>query len=516
MTVRILFRKDGLESEPMKEVKKSFSDFVFIYLATIIALPLMLVSEAFQGRYLGVSNYGMVSLLLSFISFIYFFSFSWMNYSLIRFGKEELEKENHMRSVNTSFLIIHFFLIFITLIIYFIFEKQILEFFKIQQNNLYRVIIISGFLIMLFKNYIFQSLKTVKHLKLQSLLDRIVPKIIILVLILFLAFVIKEFTVIHILIVFISADLLVSVSGIFFIKKEYFFPFRADKEILKKMLIFSLPLFFGVWSNYIIDWIDLYAIKYFLTMNDVGIYSVAYKLFNAGKYIFSSGIVTVTVPIVILFNTRKETDKIKIYIRRLTPQIAFIGFIVLSVVVFFIDYIIALIYGDKFAPSALPLKILIASQVFGVVNYMLTSILIAYNKTRFLSVLGVILALLNIGGDIVLIPLIGYIGAAITTMFIYSVNAIIIQFYLNRKFDIRRNISFLFAVMLYLVVLVNILVTSFPVRGIITFCMILLTILASRYFYLFKSSDMEIFNNISIPAFIRKTMGWIIQLLSRN
>ncbi|MBN2395568.1 MAG: oligosaccharide flippase family protein [Candidatus Atribacteria bacterium] len=500
----------------MKEVKKSFSDLLFIYLANIFAIPLMLVSEAFQGRYLKVDDYGMVSLILSFISLVYFFSFSWMGYSILRFGKVEYDEHNHLHKVNTSFLIINSFLLILTIILYFIFEKTILDFFNITQNFSFRIVIILGFILLFLKNYIFQLLKTINHLKHHSFLDRILPKFLICIFILLLALIIKKFNVLNIILIFLFTDLFIIIIGLFYIKKEYLFPFTIDTKIIKAMLLFSLPLFFGSWSNYIIDWIDLYAIKYFLTMNDVGIYSAAYKLFNAGKYIISSGIIAVTVPIIILFKSKNQTEKIVLYITRLTPQITLIGFVILSVTVYFIDYLIILIYGNKFEQSITPLKILIASQAFGFINYMLSAVLIAYSETRFLSIIGIILALLNLTGDVFLIPLIGYNGASISTMLVFSINAIIIHFFLNRKFRIKRNISLLISTMLLLITFINIVFTSMLGKGLITLTLITATVLLCRHYSLFKKSDIELFINISLPVFVRKLLTNIILILSRN
>jgi len=119
----------------MRELKKSFWDFVTSLGSSFLALPLMVFSEAIQARYLGPEKYGQIALIISAISLFFLFGLSWAQNSIIRFGKEEFIKNNNLRRTTGNFLLISGFSFVFVLLFYFIFKNRILKFLNITNPD---------------------------------------------------------------------------------------------------------------------------------------------------------------------------------------------------------------------------------------------------------------------------------------------------------------------------------------------------------------------------------------------
>ena len=371
----------------MRELNKSFWDFTTIIGTTTLSVPLMLVSESIQARYLGPSNYGKVTLVLSAISLLYLFGLSWLRTSFMRFGKEEFVNTGRLRKTTANFLVNNVYSFIIISIVFYVFRDSIFDFLEIQHSFAYWIILL-GCLIVFFKNFVFELLKVIRLIKLQAFLHRLATKMFILFGMLLFVFHILEINVNYVIAIYLLSDIIIIIIGFYFIKPKYLFPLVFDKGMIKTIYFYSFPLIFSSWSAYVIDWIDTYVIKFFMNLEDVGIYQASYKIFKTLKSFWSVGIVTVTQPIIMVFRTNNQINKIKnFYIKRLIPQVSFLGMILISLIILFTDFGLNLLYGSEFSQSILPFKILIASQNFTIISSMLTAILLSFDMTKFLSIL---------------------------------------------------------------------------------------------------------------------------------
>ncbi|OQX70526.1 MAG: hypothetical protein B6D62_04705, partial [Candidatus Cloacimonas sp. 4484_275] len=258
---------------------------------------------------------------------MFLFGLSWLRLSILRFGKEEFIKEHHLRKTTANFLTLSFFSFLIVISFFYSFNKEILNFLEIK-NQSFLWVIIFGLLLMTLKIFIFEVLKVVRLIKVQTFLMRLASKIFVSLGILLFVFNILEINVFYVVYIFLLSDFLIIIVGLFFIKIRYLFPLQFDKILLKRMFIFSFPLLFSSWSSYIVTWVDTYVIKYFLTLEKVGIYQAAYKIFNTLRSFILTGIVTVFTPIIMVLKTENRIDKIKkFYLMRIIPQISFFIFV---------------------------------------------------------------------------------------------------------------------------------------------------------------------------------------------
>jgi len=500
----------------MKELKKSFWDFVTANVMIVLAVPLMIISESIQARYLGPGNYGKVALFLSAIVLLYTFGASWLGLSIKRFGKEEFIKEDHLRKTTANFFIVSLFSFFVVSILFYTYRKLILTFLEIDKVNLFWIILIGAF-ISLIKFFVLEVLQVIRLIKLYTFLFKLASKIFIVIGMLFFAFSILKISVISVIYILLISDILVIIIGLSFIKTRYLFPLQFDKALLIKIIIFSLPLLFNSWSGYVINWVDMYVIKYYMTLEDVGIYQAAYKILNALKSFFGMGLIAITVPIIMVFKTKGEIDKIKnFYLKRLIPHISFVAMILVSLIIIFSDQMFYAIYGEEFNSSIMIFKILMASVSFSIIGSGLSAIYISFDLTKIILYIGISSGIFNIIADIFLVRYIGIEGAAIASFLVFSIGSIIGLLYLNRYFGIKRKLALLFPLITVLIMLINILEINFIIKLISSFSLLITVLLFARRFNLFNKKDIRLIQNIEMPKIARRVFTRLILILSKD
>ena len=500
----------------MRELKKSFWDILVISGTTALSVPLMIISESIQARYLGPANYGKVALILSAMSLLYLFGLNWLRVSFIRFGKEEFINNNNLRKTTTNFFINNIFSFIVISIVFYILRKPIFNFLEIEYTYAFWIILF-GCLLGFFKNFVFEVLKVIRLIKIQTILQRLAIKILVLLGMLLFVFNLLKIEINYIVAIFLISDLLIIIIGFCFIKFKYLFPLSFDKKMIKRMVIYSYPLIFSAWSSYIINWVDAYVIKYYMDLESVGIYQAAYKIFRTLKSFWGAGLVTITVPIVMVFKTNSQFYKIKdYYLKRLVPQVSFLGMVLISLIILFTDLGFNLIYGSRFNDSIILFKILVASQNFAIISSMMTAIILSFDMTKILAILGISAGIFNVIVDIILVQHFGTNGPAISSFLVFSINPIIWFFIIHKKFGVKRKLTLLFPIITIFVMLINISNMDYILKVIISFSLLIAVLLFARGFNLFNKDDIKLIKNINMPKIVRKIFTKAIVVLSKS
>lgn len=202
--------------------------------------------------------------------------------------------------------------------------------------------------------------------------------------------------------------------AIYFIK-QVFPEIKNIKTSLEtaKLLRFSVPLLVSGFSGFLIMWTDTLMLGHFMPTDKVGIYQAAFQtslLLNVVLMAFNS----IFGPIIADMYNRQQTDKLNELFKIITKWTLYLT-LPLFLMVLFLAKGVMYLFGPKFIIGWVPLVILASSQLVsasvGSVGQILTMSghqkLWLYN-TSTIAVLNVILNLL-------FIPLLGIVGAAVAT-----------------------------------------------------------------------------------------------------
>jgi O-antigen/teichoic acid export membrane protein len=490
----------------MKEdIRKIFSDYSVLLINKYIFTIVSFFSTFLLTRILGKNGYGQFSLFYLVANIAFVASIGWTSNAVLRFGKEEFIKEQKLNKVFWARNSIIFIGLAISIASILIFKNRLENYTQIKFIHLFIIIFLIFQTLLDYIGYIFQATGKLKV----SAFFEILPKVFF-TLFLFMFFLANKKDITQIFIVFIIAQFLTLLLSAKWISFSWFCPVTVDRAFLKEILSFSYPLIFSSLSAYVVNYIDLIFIRKYYLISDVGVYSFAYNMMGYFKQIIMA-VITVTGPILIGLVTQDREDVIKSYIHRLIPQGIFFWSIFLIISILFMPYILPVVFGNDFKDSILLVQILLCGLVYNGISCFYSGVLTTFKLIKEAVFINVCMAILNFIGDLLLVPLIGAIGAAISSAVVFSLGGIAYMYIGNRRLGIKENKSLIFIIPVALVLITSLYKLNF----------IFAVFPAGLFYYLvlsksklFKKSDTSLLDKISIPIFFKRTIYGIYNFFS--
>jgi O-antigen/teichoic acid export membrane protein len=216
-------------------------------------------------------------------------------------------------------------------------------------------------------------------------------------------------------------------------------------DIARKLLFFGVPMVLSFISVWVLQLSDRYLLSYFGSLAQTASYSVAYTLGGALSPVIL-GPFGLAWPS-IMYTIAKRKDAAYIY------KFVFRWFsIVLLVAVFALSLLAIVLLNMLFPPayhSAAPVIPIVAmsTMFYGIYNVFTVGIFVQ-RKPWFIIIFTSLAALVNVGLNIILIPLYGSMGAAVSTLLAYALLALIAYIVNQRVYPIPFEIGkFLFALL---------------------------------------------------------------------
>ncbi len=182
----------------------------------------------------------------------------------------------------------------------------------------------------------------------------------------------------------------------------------------KEWVLFSLPLVFSGVFAFIIKWTDNIVIGKIMSSESLGIYAVVFSL--AGVLLFfQKGFSIIFLPLISQYYAKGDSSQISFLFRK-SAAWAF-GFTVpfVIILVVFGREVLLLLYGSSYVDGHIPLLILAIGFIINVSCGLSSQIIVLHAKTTFFFYINIIVAIFNVGLNIYLIPILGLVGAAISS-----------------------------------------------------------------------------------------------------
>jgi len=219
--------------------------------------------------------------------------------------------------------------------------------------------------------------------------------------------------------------------------------YHFDKQLWSRMIKYSLPLLVVGLAGIINETMDRVFLKFLLpadiSLAQVGIYGACYKI-SIIMSLFIQAFRFAADPF--FFSHAKQENAKQIYADVMTYFTIICSMIFLAVMLY-IDVVKYLIGKNYYEGLTIVPVLLAANMCLGVyVNlsiwYKLTG------QTRFGAILSVAGALITIGLNIWLIPIMGYVGSAWTTLICYAFMMIASYFWGQKYYHIKYNLLKIF------------------------------------------------------------------------
>ena len=415
--------------ETSKTVNHSLHKIVrgtgIITIGTILGMFFGFISQVIIIRYLSQYQFGIFSLTIVITGIAMTISNLGMQDGLTRFiasfrGKNEKEKVNIV--ISSTFKILIIFSIIISLII-FILSDVFSDYIFLIPELSYSLKILSLSIIYSVLINIFISIfrghdKVEPNIYFQNIFKNIVYLILIsLIIWLNLSLVgILYAYLFSIIISFVFFFIYTFKKG--FLKKISFYTNKKSKKITKKLLFFSIPLLGSSILNSIFHWTDTMLIGFYKTAETVGLYNAVLPLTSLLIIALSSASF-IYVPIASGLFSKNLISELKRTYQILTKWIFFITIPIFFILFLFPETVLNLFFGYEYIEAAVILRILSIGFITHTIVGLNGLSLLVMGNTKFLMFASFVSALFNVILNIILIPSIGIIGAAIASLASY-------------------------------------------------------------------------------------------------
>ncbi len=218
---------------------------------------------------------------------------------------------------------------------------------------------------------------------------------------------------------------------------------KIEFSLLKEMLSYSWPLAISTSLGLILTLSDRWLLKGMASLDIVGNYSLAYKISNIVKLLVVQSFAQAFV--YIYFKQMDNRKNYRFFSKAMTYFSFLLTILSLAIVLFSKEIIVLLAQSSDYYDSYRILPFLILSVSFAGLRQMLVLPLNKYKKTKIISLVTISAGLLNVGLNILFIPLLGGVGAAIATA-LAQLAVVITYLILNRKFaDYRYEVVKIFS-----------------------------------------------------------------------
>lgn len=209
-------------------------------------------------------------------------------------------------------------------------------------------------------------------------------------------------------------------------------PWKIDRVLLKNMLVYSIPIIPNSLSWWVANSSDKYMLNYFTDVSQVGIYSVSYKIPSIVMTLMGLFISAWQLSAVEDFGSEKS----KRFYSEVYSKCFACNLLIAAGLICIAKPFGAFLYSSDFFVAWRYVPVLVIANVFNVLSSFMGTVYTSAKKTKMLSLSTMIGAGANIAMNLILIPSIGALGAALATAASYFVMWVI------RLINTRRIIRF--------------------------------------------------------------------------
>lgn len=395
--------------------------FLFFSIGGYINIIIGIFTVPIITRLFSPKEYGIFSLIVSIESMLLGLSYLGLDLGFMRFFYDEKE-ENRGRLLYETIFYPFFINLFISFLI-FIFRKNISIFIlgKVD-NDLYIILILYTFFSFLYR-FAMLVIRMQQKAKLYSFFNTSIKIIEFISILLLYKFHNNTYEV---LIVSIIISLVLNTFFAIFIEKKIW-AFKGRVETDKKTLLkYSIPFTLTTILSWIFSSCDRIFIKYFSSLEELGLYSGAFKIV-AILTIIETGFQTFWSPVAYEHYSKnpKDMNFFKNVINYFSVLIFSTGIGILLM-----KDLLILFLGKEYYLSVYIMPMLIFIPVMQLLSIITEIGIVLKKKTKYFIYTSAFAAVINVLGNFLLIPKLGAKGAAVSTGIAY-----ILLFFLKSYFS---------------------------------------------------------------------------------
>ncbi len=401
----LLFQNHGLRQTIIKNI-------FWLGLSQLGSRLFRIIIIIYAARILGAAEYGIFAYILSFAGFFAIFANLGITPLLTKNTATHPKQRNEYFA--TSFWLIAFLLLAVTLIIVFIAPHIIhIEKAKMLIPFIALLVIFDGL-----RNLAIAFLRGLEKMEKEALILIAMNATIMVTGFIVLSILPSSESLIFSYVASVGASVILSIIILRnqFVKIFHFFKKKLACQIIKD----AWPIAFsGVLGSFMLN-TDIIMLGWWRTVEEIGYYSISQRIVGA-LYAMPAFLAAGIFPALSRLVKQNNRQKAKILSEKLIT-ITFLVVIPLAIGgVILGQPIINLIFGAEYLPATPAFQILIIGIIIMFSGPLIFNIILAHNQQRRIIKYVAIGSLINIILNILLIPIYGIIGAAVTTIIAYTI-----------------------------------------------------------------------------------------------
>jgi O-antigen/teichoic acid export membrane protein len=266
-----------------------------------------------------------------------------------------------------------------------------------------------------------------------------------------------------------------------------------------------------------VGWVDLAVINHYLAKADVGLYYLAYQWLTYPHMILMATTAVIT-PYVMGIRSRGNINAIEIYMSQVVPLWTLAWSICVSLILMMLPFMIPMIFGSAYNESIAPAIILVSGLSVIAFGSIMNPLTMAFDLVPGTMIVNLILTVLNVGGDILLVPRMGVVGAAVATAVSFVVGNILYIPLLRYVPELRSPMvtvkALLFTLPVWVVVVPVVLFENTFGVTLGVMGLILTVFMIRRYFVLECWQVQEFLECVEMPRAVRGGAVWLMRFFS--
>lgn len=407
-----------------KLVKNLFS----LSLAEIATKGIVFFLNVYIARVLKVEGYGIITNITSIVVYLTMINLGFNMVGLRAVSKNPADKEKFVNNILTLKL-------FLSIIIFAGLTAYIL--LLSEQSYIEKIALLLGSL-QLFStslqiDWFYQSIERMEILGIRQFLVSLVTFIGVILFV-------KSPADIPIYMAIVSISLLLNNGWllILYIKKYAKIHLEFQLKFWKKLLNGSLPITASTICTTIINSFNIIYLGMTVSDYKLGLFGAAFKLY-AFSIIPASIIQNAFIPSIARTVDVQEKQQA---MQKYSKMLAFVASIIPIIMIFFSEFFITVVYGDRFIDAVINLRYLMFAIFFGFYNVSIMPAMLAWGKEKIIMGIFAAAAIVNIILNIILVNSFAEVGSAFASIGSELTASVLLTILLMK--EINKNYIFIF------------------------------------------------------------------------
>jgi O-antigen/teichoic acid export membrane protein len=403
-------------------------------MGTIIAMVFQFLSIVIITRHITKEEFGIYVLIIVISTFLDTVSGLALEQSLVKFisSADDLER----KSTFIPTLIIRILLVVVAVILVVLFGNSLMPLFSFTATEFFYVIIIL-FILSSFRGLFYNLLQGMNLFKKYASVQTITS--VLRVALLLIIILINELTLKNVLFVEMVAVAFTVLLQLALIPYKEVFHWNVNSKDIKKILNFSIPLYFSGISYFVQTQMNIFIISAYLNPVSIANYDVAGKIPQASAKGFQSFIIVFFPNLSRLLSLGKRDAALTLINKSLLTFSIVINLLLL-ISFLFNKEIILLLFSDKYLDSSLAFSFMMVAFYLSSMSNIMGYSLVSAGRPSITLKVNIAASAINLIGAFLMVPLWGFMGA-VYSILLTSFSSLLFHYLYLTKYDMHIELN---------------------------------------------------------------------------